>query len=287
MRPFLPAVFSLATVLLATLSATSGCGRAPDSPDTGTQTPVADASTAMVYRPDAHLAYNDPAVKQRFLDGVKLLYAERYEEARDLLRPLAEAGHTDAQFFMSRTYMPHSILKPSAPTPFDWQQGIPWLKRAADGGNARAQWLLGDWYYHGSLGRVQRDYFNTDWEKVRHYLRAAADQGLAIAQGALARFYHDSHGVEMNKAAFKAHADEYFPSAWMYYTLASQRYTAQDRAGVARKQMKLDLRDELATRMTAGQLAEARRLTEDWIRTHPDAYHVEDPPELYPPEIYD
>lgn len=216
--PFLALLFSTCVTML------SGCESS--TVNTEPNEPSQHADEEMVYRPDANLAYNDPAVKQTFLDGVRLLYEERYEEARARLRPLAEAGHTDAQFFMARSYTPHDLFNPSSATPYDWEQGIPWLRRSADGGNARAQWELGAWYYHGSSGRVRRSYFQTDWDKVRHYLRAAAEQGLAIAQSTLAVLYDSSHGVEMNDAAFNAHAEQYFPVAWMYYTLASQRYPA-------------------------------------------------------------
>lgn len=268
-------------VILSTVSLLTGCEQTTPKPDTTQTTPT----EKLVYRPKVKLTTTDPdpSVLKKFLAARELIYQARYDEARAQLVPLAEAGYTDAQLAMAHSYMPHTITNITKPTKFDWEQGIPWLIRAADGGNARAQWLLGDWYYHGSPGRVKRDYATTEWDKVKHYLHAASEQGLGIAQLALAGLYDTAHGVPMNEAALNAHGEVYYVKAYMWYTLASQRFAEHDGVGIDGKGVILSLRDKLArNRLTEAQIVEGERLVAQWTRTHPDAYQVEEPPELYP-----
>jgi hypothetical protein len=268
--------------LMVSLMVMTSCNQS--SPKSDEATTAAD--DVMIYRPKVKLTSNDPdpAKLEKLLAGRELIYQEKYAEARKLLLPLAEAGYTDAQLSMADTYMPHKILNPTKPTKFDWEQGIPWLKRAADGGNAKAQWLLGAWYYRGSSPHVSRDYFATDWDKVNHYLLASAEQGFAPAQHQLAVLYDSAHGVEMNEQALKAYGEIHNVKAYMYYTLASQRYPPHDGNGFDRKGLALNSRNMLIEdhNLSQEQIAEGERLVQQWIRTHPDAYQVEYPPELYP-----
>ncbi len=246
----------------------------------------------MIYRPKVKLTTtdSDPSVLKKFLQARKHIYQEEYESARKQLLPLAEAGYTDAQLAMAHSYMPHEITNPPENTQYDWEQGIPWLILSADGNNARAQWLLGDWYYHGYPGRVKRDYYATEWDKVNYYLLAAAEQGLASAQSELATLYASAHGVEMNEQALRAYGDIHKVKAYMWYTLASQRYAKHDGIGIDRKGLELRLRDRLLdnkgySQMTKERVTEGERMVKEWTRTHPDAYRVETPPELYPSYI--
>lgn len=269
-------------VILSAVFLLPGCERTTPKPDTAQTAPA----EKIIYRPKVKLTTTDPdpSVLKKFLAARELIYQERYDAAREQLLPLAEAGYTDAQLAMAHSYMPHEILNVSKPTKYDWEQGIPWMIRAADGGNARAQWLLGDWYYHASPGRVHRDYATTEWDKVNHYLLLAAEQGLGIAQLELASLYNSGHGIAMNEQAQKAYGETHNVKAYMWYTLASQRYAEHDGVGIDRKGIVLGSRDGLIAshRLTPAHIAEGERLANEWTRTHPDAYQVESPPELYP-----
>jgi len=261
-----------------------GCEKSTPEADAVQTTPTAK----MIYRPEVKLTTTDPdpAVLEKFLQGRNLIYQGQYEAARQQLLPLAEAGYTDAQLAMAHSYMPHEITNPPEHTQYDWEQGIPWLILSADGHNARAQSWLGDWYYHGALGHVSRDYYATEWDKVNYYLLAAAEQGLGNAQLELAHLYDSAHGVEMTQQALDAYGETHYVKAYMWYTLASQRYAEHDGVGIDRKALVLRARDRLvaspAQNMTQAKIAEGERMAKEWTRTHPDAYRVESPPELYP-----
>ena len=66
-----------------------------------------------------------------------------------------------------------------------------WYRKAADQGNAQAQFNLGI-MYHGGQGVAQ------DFKAAMVWYRKAADQGHAKAQCALGIMYADGHGVQQN-----------------------------------------------------------------------------------------
>jgi TPR repeat protein len=87
-----------------------------------------------------------------------------------------------------------------------------------------------------------------DYGTVLQHLEPLADQGNADAQFNLGLMYRDGRGVPQDDAA-----------AYMWLTLA----TAQ-----GDKKAK-EIRDNLAKRMTHGQIEEATLLVREWRREHP------------------
>ena len=282
MRSYLTA--TTYALIFCALGGLSGCHQATAAPvATDTHPPSAEK---IIYRPKVKLTATDPdpAKLKTLLKGWAEITQEHYDRARKILLPLANAGYTDAQIGMAYSYMPQEIIHPKKPVPYDWKQGIPWLKKAADNGNARAQWMLSGWYFDGFSGKVKRDYFAIQWDKVNYYLHAAAEQGLAIAQMELASLYEDSLGVPMNPEALEAYEKTHKIKAYMWYILASQRFPAYTGVGINRKGLAESLARKLVRRkaFTPAEIAEGKQMVKDWIRTHPDAYRVEYPPELYP-----
>ena len=119
----------------------------------------------------------------------------------------------------------------------------PWedLTRCAEQGDARAQYNLGELYANGD--GVPED----DAEAVRWY-RLAAEQGSAIVQTNLGLMYANGDGVP---------EDDVFAYMWWNLSAAQGDETARSN------------KDIIEQEMTREQIAEAQRLSREWIETHP------------------
>mgnify|MGYP001440917094 CR=1 FL=1 len=106
---------------------------------------------------------------------------------------------------------------------------------------AEAQLNLGEKYNNGD--GVPQDYV----EAVRWY-RLAAEQGYANAQYNVGIMYADGDGVAEDNVL-----------AYMWYNLAA----AQG------QQLAVSLKENIERRMTREQIAEAQRLSTEWLEAHP------------------
>ena len=122
--------------------------------------------------------------------------------------------------------------------PQDSVEAAEWFRKAAEQGDAYAQWRIGVMYRNGE-GVPKNSVKAAEW------FRKAAEQGDADAQWRLGFAYAHGEGVPKDKV-----------QAYMYYSLASA--TNSDVA---------ELRDILAKRMTGDQIAKAQRLTREWKPT--------------------
>jgi TPR repeat protein len=75
--------------------------------------------------------------------------------------------------------------------PLDWPESVRWYRKAAEQGDAKAQYALGYMYRHGR--GVEMDY-----AEAAGWYRKAADQGYAEAQSALGYVYEAGKGVMQN-----------------------------------------------------------------------------------------
>ena len=123
----------------------------------------------------------------------------------------------------------------------DPAEGVRWFRLAADQGVAEMQSLLGMMYDNGRS--VQED----DAEAVR-WFRLAAEQGDAFAQWSLGTMYSRGEGVP-----------EDLVLAYMWFNLAAAQ-------GYEIKQGNKDIVEQL---MTREQVAEAQKMSREWIETHP------------------
>ncbi len=118
---------------------------------------------------------------------------------------------------------------------------VSWYRKAADQGNAYAQYTLGGMYDRGE--GVEKDAV----QAVSWY-RKAADQGNAYAQYNLGRMYDSGEGVTPNAIA-----------AYMWTSLAlavTKSHQMQARVSAAL--------DRVASRMTPAQIAEAQKAASEW-----------------------
>ena len=121
--------------------------------------------------------------------------------------------------------------------PQDYTEAARWFLRAAEQGNAEAQYNLGVMYHEGRS--VPQDYV-----QAAKWFHKAAEQGSAPAQSNLGVMHANGDGVP-----------EDYVQAYMWFSLSAAP-EADD--GTRR------MRDQIADEMTADQLAEAQELVREW-----------------------
>ena len=156
--------------------------------------------------------------------------AQDYTEVVKWYRKAAEQDDADAQAFLGWCYdKGQGVSK-------DYTEAVKWFRKAAEQGVADAQSRLGFCYAKGQ--GVPQDYA----EAVK-WCRRAADQGLPYAEGLLGGMYDAGKGVPQD-----------YVEAYKWSNLAA----AQGFETAATN------RDEIASRMTPEQIAEAQELSREF-----------------------
>ena len=162
-------------------------------------------------------------------------------EAAKWFRLAAEQGHIGAQSDLGFAY------SAGRGVPRDYVESTRWHRLAADRGNIYSQYALGETYSSG-IGGTLRDLV----EGMRWY-RLAAEQGHAQAQYELAVGYTNGRGVPQDD--LRAHK---------WANLSASRMTTGPFRDVV-----VELRDQIASRLTPDQRIEAQRLAREWDEEHP------------------
>jgi len=158
-------------------------------------------------------------------DGLAAAQHGDFAAAVQLWRPLAEVGNAEAQYRLGVMYANgKGVAK-------DVQEAAKWYRLAAAQGHTEALYLIGASYFEGN-GVAQ------DYKEAAKWYRLAATQGDALAQVLLGQMY-EGKGVAQD-----------FVREHMWFNLAA----AQGDADGAK------LRDAIAKRMTAQQIAEAQAM---------------------------
>jgi TPR repeat protein len=153
-----------------------------------------------------------------------------YAVALQELQPPANQGDAKSQFLLGVMY------GMGLGVPQDYGASLMWLSNSAHQGNANAQACLGVMYFEGRG-------VNQDYAEAARWYQKAAEQGNANAQNNLGGMYGAGKGVPRDLV--KAH---------MWYNLAaSQGYEGADAA-----------RDEVAKKMSPGQIEKAQELARNW-----------------------
>ena len=130
-------------------------------------------------------SYASSVVEQQFIKGFEYYDANKYVEAINIWKPLAEQGFAKAQIALGTLYYYGvGVTK-------DYYAAVSWYRKAAEQGHARAQSLLGECYYNGQ-GVTQDYYAAVSW------YRKAAEQGDVEAQYSLGWCYEHSEGITRN-----------------------------------------------------------------------------------------
>lgn len=116
------------------------------------------------------------------------------------------------------------------------------LLERAQKGDAEAQFELGKNYETGRIGLPH------DISKAQYWYRKSADQGEPFAEASLAILYNFGKGVPRD-----------YPLAYMWYERA-----ALHMKGGGDRDTVVEMRDQLAEKLTRQQIAEAQRLARDW-----------------------
>jgi uncharacterized protein len=165
-----------------------------------------------------------------FQAGMDANNREDYATALREWRPLAEKGDALAQYNLGVLY------RKGRGVTQDDVQARKWYDKAAVQGHAKAQYNLGTLYFNGE--GVPKDY-----KQALRWFRLAADQGEAVAQTKIAIMYEDAQGVPHDLI-----------QAYKWYSLA---ITSGDKPATL-------LRNTLADHMTEAQIAEAKKLAQEW-----------------------
>lgn len=128
-----------------------------------------------------------PGVRAGGGDGVAAYERGDYAEAVATLRPLAEQGRAEAQFYLGQMY------RKGEGVPRDRAEAASWYARAAAQGLVSAQYNLGQMYRTGQ--GVPRDPV-----RAAHWYRRAAEQGHPRAQDNLGLMYAAGQGVPRDRA---------------------------------------------------------------------------------------
>jgi TPR repeat protein len=123
----------------------------------------------------------------------------------------------------------------------DYATAVQLWRPLAEQGNPEAQFILGQMY---NTGRgVSQDYA----EAVKWY-RRAAEQGDVLSQAVLGAMYGGEEGVPPD-----------YVQSYMWSNLAASRASTQEDRNMA-----LEMRNIVESKMTPEQIAEAQRLAREW-----------------------
>jgi TPR repeat protein len=170
-----------------------------------------------------------------YAEGMLLAQKNDYQGAFAEFLAAAKDGDVNAQYALAVLY------DQGLGTTQNFTEAIAWYRRAALSGHVNAQANLGFAYEEGR--GVEQDYV-----AAAEWYRKAAEQGDVEAQANLGLYYASGQGV--NRDDVEAH---------MWLNLAISRIEA-----IKTRRRLMDARDEVATRLTDEQLAEAQRRANSW-----------------------
>ena len=190
-----------------------------------------------------------------------------------LLRPLAEAGKGNAQFYLGGMYdyglgvimnkdeavkwytkaAVQGVAQAQVNLGFKYQTGqgvrkdlnaaLKWYELAANQGTSAAQFNLGTIFYDGPGG------LRAYGEAAKWFL-LAAQQGNPVAQFNLGTMFSEGKGVDRDDV-----------QAYKWWDIASTKLPASE---VDMRASAVSGRDKLGSKMKPDQLAQARKLAREW-----------------------
>jgi uncharacterized protein len=150
----------------------------------------------------------------------------------DDTRTLAEEGDSKAQYELGVMYQNGEGV------PQNYSKAVKWFRQAAEQGDSNAQYSLGLKF---SVGHgVPQDY-----TEAAKWHRESAEQGNTDAQLSLGRMYDRGNGVPQNYA---------FAYMWLNLAAAGGLEKAES------------YKDILSQKITKEQIAEAERLSKEWMK---------------------
>lgn len=188
-------------------------------------------------------------------DAVTAYYQKNYDTAFSILKPMAEKGDSRSQLWLAHLYTYSESDKY-----LDVAKGLDWYSKAAEQGNAEAEYQTAYILSHArsfASERVSRSEMLSKWKEALKNFQAAADQGHAGAQLMLGHMNYDALGVQRD-----------FVSAYMWYLIAQNRLNqgqSEDRLYISAW---LDATSRI---LTKEERSEAQTKAVQWEKSHPDA----------------
>jgi TPR repeat protein len=176
-----------------------------------------------------------PPARAELAQGLAAYQRGEYLRAFRELDPLAVGGDPVAQYMVARMYLAGQGV------PRDAADGLRWLRMAARSGLAGAEYQLAARYQFG-IDLPQ------DYALAAAWYRKAADRGFAAAQFRLGILYMNGLGVKNDPI-----------SAHKWLNLAIAQLPPGPLRDAAAK-----LREDLALKMSAAQVAQAQLLAREW-----------------------
>ena len=161
-------------------------------------------------------------------DGLGAYKRGDYTTALRILRPLADQGSAEAQFWLGAMY------EHGQGVAHDYREARHWVRLAAEQGNPLAQTFLGIAYGEGR-GVIQ------DYREAIKWTRLAAEQGQAAAQLYLGFMYEEGIGVAQD-----------YQRAYMWSDIAASKHGDD---AVLRA---INQRERIAKHLTAAQVIQAQ-----------------------------
>jgi TPR repeat protein len=118
-------------------------------------------------------------------EAITALKAEQYAEALDILRPLADNGDAQAQYWIGEMNWEGRGL------PRNLQAGCDWYEKAADQRLPAALYVTAMCYRKGVRGPV-------DYERAAFWLKKAVEKGITASKCPLGELFAAGNGVERN-----------------------------------------------------------------------------------------
>jgi TPR repeat protein len=209
-------------------------------------------------------------------DALAAYQSGDYPKARQIWERLAAQGNADAQYRLGYMYVQEKGVQKNS------GELVKWMKLAAENGHCKAPFWIGfdstlgaDFFTHGFLWGESAKWYRLgadrgdpeaqlylayqyergegvlqDYVEAAHWYELAAEQSDDAAQESLADMYKDGRGVQLD-----------FVQAHKWYNIAATAPANTDGNVGERRRKK---RDDLATKMTTSQIAEAHRLAREW-----------------------
>jgi len=174
------------------------------------------------------------SIGAEFQTGQEAYSIGDYQVALAEWQPLAEEGDAGSQFGLGLLYANGFGVE------FDNDQALKWYQLAADQGHGEAQCNLAVMHANG-WGVPQND------AEAFKYYNLAAEQGITQAQISLAKMYASGLGVAQDKV-----------QAYKWYAIAAEL----DGYGASFK------RDDLASSMSADEIAQSDELVSVWMASN-------------------
>ncbi|MES3007357.1 MAG: tetratricopeptide repeat protein [Pseudomonadota bacterium] len=179
-----------------------------------------------------------PLAVADYEDGVTAAQNGDYATALREFTTAAEAGLDLAQYNLGILYYLGQGVE------HNYAEALRWTLAAAEQGHVNAQFNLASLYYYGTGTAV-------DYAQALRWNLAAAEAQHAGAQHSLAKMYELGEGTEVDLV--RAH----------FWASASQ-YDENAEGNVEENADATALLDELAAKMSAAQLSEARKAFAEW-----------------------